>query len=183
MRSSLPVNHVEYVLQEGESPTSRTDIHGNITYVNQDFTRISGFSEDELIGQPQNIVRHPDIPVEAFADLWRTVKSGKPWTGLMKNCCKHGDHYWVEANVSPIIENQKIVGYTSVRAKPSREQVQADNLSQLVDSFRLTQTGRTRVPDRRAPTKSASSQARTMSAISGPVAAPKKSPVAGGRDR
>jgi len=125
MRANTPVTNIEYVMQEGESPTSKTDVHGNITYVNQDFINISGFSEEELIGQPQNIVRHPDMPEEAFADFWRTIKSGKPWTGLVKNRCKNGDHYWVEANASPIIENHEIVGYTSVRAKPSREQVQA----------------------------------------------------------
>jgi aerotaxis receptor len=125
MRTNLPVTNVEYVLQDHEAPTSRTDTHGNITYVNQDFVNICGFSEEELLGSPQNIVRHPDMPEEAFTDLWRTIKSGKPWTGLVKNRTKNGDHYWVEANVSPIIENGKIVGYTSVRAKPSREQVQA----------------------------------------------------------
>ncbi|MHB1188883.1 methyl-accepting chemotaxis protein [Thiobacillus sp.] len=125
MRSNLPITNVEYVLREDEAPTSKTDIHGNITYVNQDFVNISGFSEDELLAQPHNIVRHPDMPVEAFADLWRTLKRGKPWTGLVRNRCKNGDHYWVEANSAPIIENGKIVGYTSVRGKPSREQVQA----------------------------------------------------------
>ena len=125
MRSNMPISNIEYVLQDGESPTSKTDVHGNITHVNHDFVNISGFSEAELVGQPQSIVRHPDMPPEAFADLWRTIRSGKPWTGLVKNRCKNGDHYWVEANVAPIIENQKIVGYTSVRSKPSRQQVQA----------------------------------------------------------
>ena len=125
MRTNMPISNVEYVLKDGESPTSKTDVHGNITYVNQDFVRISGFSEAELVGQPQNIVRHPDMPPEAFADLWRTIQGGKPWTGLVKNRCKNGDHYWVEANVAPIIVNQKIVGYTSVRDKPTRQQVQA----------------------------------------------------------
>jgi aerotaxis receptor len=125
MRSNLPVTNVEYVLKDNEAPTSKTDAHGNITFVNRDFVNISGFSEDELIGAPQNIVRHPDMPAEAFADLWRTIQSGKPWTGLVKNRCKNGDHYWVEASVAPITENGSIVGYTSVRAKPTREQVQA----------------------------------------------------------
>ena len=125
MRSNLPVTNIEYIMQKGESPTSRTDVHGNITYVNQDFINISGFSEDELIGAPQNIVRHPDMPPEAFADMWRTLRAGKAWTGLVKNRCKNGDHYWVEANAAPIIENDTIVGYTSVRSKPTREQVQA----------------------------------------------------------
>jgi len=125
MRSNLPITNVEYVLREDEAPTSKTDIHGNITYVNQDFVNISGFSEDELLGQPHNIVRHPDMPVEAFADLWRTLKSGKSWTGIVKNRSKNGDHYWVEASTAPIIENGKTVGYTSVRGKPTRDQVQA----------------------------------------------------------
>jgi len=125
MRTNLPVSNIEYILQDDEGPTSKTDVHGNITYINQDFIDISGYSAEELMGAPQNILRHPDMPEEAFADLWRTIKSGKPWTGLVKNRCKNGDHYWVEANVSPILENRKIVGYTSVRAKPNREHVQA----------------------------------------------------------
>ncbi|MDO9467026.1 MAG: PAS domain-containing protein, partial [Thiobacillus sp.] len=125
MRTNMPVTQVEYVLKDGEALTSKTDIHGNITFVNQDFVNISGFSEAELLGAPQNIVRHPDMPAEAFADFWRTLKAGKTWTGLVKNRCKNGDHYWVEASASPVIENGQIVGYISVRDKPSREQVQA----------------------------------------------------------
>ena len=125
MRSNLPVTNVEYVLKDTETIVSKTDLHGNITYVNQDFINISGFSEAELMGQPQNIVRHPDMPVEAFADFWRTLKSGKAWTGLVKNRCKNGDHYWVLANAAPIIENGKITGYGSVRVKPGRDQVLA----------------------------------------------------------
>ena len=125
MRSNLPVTNVEYVLKDTETIVSKTDLHGNIAYVNQDFVNISGFSEEELMGAPQNIVRHPDMPVEAFADLWHTLKSGKAWTGLVKNRCKNGDHYWVEANAAPLIENGQIVGYTSIRTKPSREAVQA----------------------------------------------------------
>ncbi|MFP5410829.1 MAG: methyl-accepting chemotaxis protein [Gammaproteobacteria bacterium] len=125
MRTNLPVTNVEYILKDGEAPTSKTDVHGNITFVNQDFLNVSGYSEEELLGQPQNIVRHPDMPPEAFADFWRTIKAGKAWTGLVKNRCKNGDHYWVVANAAPITENGKIVGFTSVRGKPTREQVQA----------------------------------------------------------
>ena len=125
MRSNLPVTNTEYVLKDHETPTSKTDVHGRITFVNRDFVNISGFSEDELIGASHNIVRHPDMPVEAFADLWRTLRGGKAWTGLVKNRCKNGDHYWVEANVAPIVENGTVVGYTSVRGKPGRDQVQA----------------------------------------------------------
>ncbi len=125
MRSNMPVTNVEYVLQDTETVVSKTDLHGNITYINQDFINISGFSEEELIGQPQNIVRHPDMPVEAFADFWRTLKEGKAWTGLVKNRCKNGDHYWVQANAAPLIENGQMIGYSSIRTKPSRDQVQA----------------------------------------------------------
>ncbi len=125
MRTNMPVTNVEYVLKDTETVVSKTDLHGNITYVNQDFINISGFSEAELLGQPQNIVRHPDMPVEAFADFWHTLRNGKVWTGLVKNRCKNGDYYWVEAHAAPIIENHEIVGYASIRLKPSREQVQA----------------------------------------------------------
>ena len=112
-------------MKDSETIVSKTDLRGTITYVNSDFVKISGFSEAELLGAPQNIVRHPDMPPEAFEDFWHALKSGHAWTGLVKNRCKNGDHYWVEANAAPIIENGKIVGYSSVRVKPSREQVQA----------------------------------------------------------
>ncbi|RJX31584.1 MAG: PAS domain S-box protein [Oxalobacter sp.] len=125
MRNNQPITNQEYVLHETETIVSKTDLQGNITYVNDDFVRISGFSAEELLGQPHNIVRHPDMPEAAFADMWRTLKAGKAWTGLVKNRCKNGDHYWVEANAAPLIENRHIVGYTSVRGKPSRAQVQA----------------------------------------------------------
>ena len=125
MRNNLPVTNHEYMMQDTETIVSKTDLQGNITYVNEDFIRISGFSEQELLGAPQNIVRHPDMPVEAFADFWQTIKSGKSWTGLVKNRCKNGDHYWVEANAAPLIKNGQLVGYTSIRVKPSREQIMA----------------------------------------------------------
>ncbi|QYF95229.1 PAS domain-containing protein [Massilia sp. PAMC28688] len=125
MRNNSPVTHKEYVLGDTETVVSKTDLKGNITYVNADFVKISGFSEAELLGSPQNIVRHPDMPAAAFADFWETIKAGKAWTGLVKNRCKNGDHYWVEANAAPIIEGGKMVGFTSVRVKPSRQQVAA----------------------------------------------------------
>lgn len=113
----------EYVLQENETVVSKTDLRGNITYVNSDFIKISGFSEEELLGSPQSIVRHPDMPSEAFKDFWNTIRAGRAWTGLVKNRCKNGDYYWVEANAAPLIQGGKIVGYTSVRVKPTRDQV------------------------------------------------------------
>jgi aerotaxis receptor len=125
MRNNLPITNNEYVLHDTETIVSKTDLQGNITYVNEVFLRISGFSETELIGAPQNIVRHPDMPVEAFADFWRTIKEGKSWTGLVKNRCKNGDHYWVEANAAPLIKDGQMIGFTSIRVKPTRAQVSA----------------------------------------------------------
>ena len=125
MRSNMPVTQIEYVLQDHETVVSKTDLNGNITYVNQDFINISSFSEEELLGAPQNIVRHPDMPIEAFADFWHTLQNGKAWTGLVKNRCKNGDYYWVEANAAPVLENQKVVGFASICTQPSRAQVQA----------------------------------------------------------
>jgi len=124
MRVNTPVSNREYELRDGQMIVSRTDLQGRITYVNRDFIDVSGFTEQELIGQPHNIVRHPDMPPEAFADLWATLKAGRPWTAMVKNRCKNGDHYWVEANATPVRENGQVVGYMSVRKKPSRAQVE-----------------------------------------------------------
>ncbi len=125
MRTNLPVTNREYVLRDDETIVSKTDLQGNITYINDDFMRVSGFTEEELLGAPQNIVRHPDMPVEAFADFWHTIKAGKAWTGLVKNRCKNGDHYWVEATAAPLVQNGQVVGYTSIRVKPDRAKVSA----------------------------------------------------------
>ncbi|MGB0129336.1 MAG: PAS domain-containing methyl-accepting chemotaxis protein, partial [Rhodocyclaceae bacterium] len=123
MRKNLPVTAVEHVMQDDQMIVSRTDLKGQITYVNRDFLEISGFAEQELIGAPHNLVRHPDMPPEAFDDLWKTLKAGRPWIGLVKNRCKNGDFYWVEAHVTPLTENGRVTGYMSVRKKPTREQV------------------------------------------------------------
>ena len=125
MRVNLPITAREIRLAEGKTIVSTTDLKGRITYANPYFVDISGFTTAELIGADQNIVRHPDMPVEAFADLWHTIKSGEPWTGLVKNRCKNGDFYWVKANVTPVVEKGKAVGYMSVRTKPSAEEVAA----------------------------------------------------------
>ncbi|WP_258923156.1 PAS domain-containing protein, partial [Klebsiella pneumoniae] len=102
---------------------STTSPQSHITYVNPDFIKISGFTEEELLGQPHNIVRHPDMPPAAFEHMWSTLKSGRSWMGLVKNRCKNGDHYWVSAYVTPIAKNGSIVEYQSVRTKPEPEQV------------------------------------------------------------
>src|SRR5450830_1373600 len=125
MRMNLPVTNVEYELQDGKSIVSKTDLKGNITYVNPYFIEVSGFAEEDLMGAPQNIVRHPDMPAQAFADMWKTVKKGIPWTGMVKNRRKSGDHYWVRANITPVREKGQIIGYMSVRTKPVRADVAA----------------------------------------------------------
>ncbi len=123
MKNNQPVTQNEIQMKEGEILVSRTNLKGIITYCNEPFIEISGFTEKELIGKNHNIVRHPDMPPAAFADLWRTIKAGKPWNGLVKNRAKNGDYYWVEANVIPIIQNGKVVEYMSVRTKPSRAMI------------------------------------------------------------
>jgi aerotaxis receptor len=125
MRVNLPVTDTEVVLSDSFSIVSTTDLQGNITYANPYFVEVSGYAEHELIGAPQNILRHPDMPAEAFADLWATIRSGRPWTGLVKNRNKSGDFYWVLANVTPVYEKGQAVAYMSVRTKPDREQVKA----------------------------------------------------------
>ncbi|TIC83174.1 methyl-accepting chemotaxis protein [Crenobacter intestini] len=102
---------------------SKTDLKGVITYANDAFVEISGFSREELIGKSHNIVRHPDMPPQAFGDLWSTVKGGHPWRGLVKNRCKNGDYYWVEAFVVPVKRDGQVIGYMSVRTPPAEDAV------------------------------------------------------------
>ncbi|UCV27691.1 methyl-accepting chemotaxis protein [Ferribacterium limneticum] len=125
MRTNLPVTTVEQHLRDDTLIVSKTDLKGRITYINRDFLDISGFTEAELIGEPHNLVRHPDMPSEAFEDLWRDLKDGRPWTGMVKNRCKNGDYYWVLATATPIREGSEVVGYMSVRRKASAQQIQA----------------------------------------------------------
>lgn len=129
MRKNLPITPNEYVIKDSRPIVSMTDLKGRITYVNPYFIEISGFSEEELLGSPHNLVRHPDMPPAAFADLWATLKAGLQWSGMVKNRRKNGDFYWVLANVSPVFENGAVVGYMSVRTAPTRKQAtQADAL-------------------------------------------------------
>ena len=123
MKNNQPVTQHEQPLPQGTLLVSKTDLKGIITYVNDAFVRISGFSREELIGKSHNIVRHPDMPPQAFKWLWDTLSSGLPWRGIVKNRCKNGDHYWVKALVSPISADGKVVGYLSVRRAPSRNEI------------------------------------------------------------
>ena len=124
MKINLPVSGIEKSFPSG-AIVSKTDLKGAMTYANDAFIDLSGFSREELIGKNHNLVRHPDMPAAAFAWLWGTVKTGQPWRGIVKNRCKDGDHYWVEAFVVPVKEKGEIVEYMSVRSPPAREQVAA----------------------------------------------------------
>jgi aerotaxis receptor len=135
MRKNYPITQVERHLPEGDYIVSKTDLKGRITYVNRPFLDISGYSEDELMGAPHNILRHPDMPAPAFADLWKTLQAGKPWRGLVKNRAKNGDFYWVDASANPIWDKGEIVGYMSLRIRPN-DRRQVDAAEQLYRQFR-----------------------------------------------
>ncbi len=143
MRTNLPVTNVEFELREEMSIVSKTDLKGVITYVNDDFIEAAGYTEEELMGQPHNLIRHPDMPPEAFADMWRTLKKNLPWTGVVKNRRKDGGYYWVVANVAPLMEGGTCVGYLSVRSKPSRMVIEAHE--RVYRSFREGTQGNLRI--------------------------------------
>jgi aerotaxis receptor len=124
MKINQPVTQTEKPYPKGKYLVSRTDLKGITTYANDAFIELSGFSRDELIGRNHNVVRHPDMPPQAFQNLWDTIKSGRPWRGIVKNRSKSGDHYWVDAFVVPTRENDRTTGYVSVRSEPSRAQIQ-----------------------------------------------------------
>ena len=124
MRINKPINNREVELKDEDFLISRTDLQGKITYANPGFIKISGYSRDELFGENHNVVRHPDMPPAAFADLWASLKEGQLWTGIIKNRCKDGGFYWVRANVSPCYQGGELIGYTSVRTKPSRSEIE-----------------------------------------------------------
>jgi len=113
------LNNTEFFLDNDEELVSTTDERGVITYANDAFIKISGYTKEELFGKNHNLVRHPDMPKAAFADLWGKLKAGKSWRGVVKNRTKDGGFYWVDAYVTPIYENGEMVGYQSVRVKPT----------------------------------------------------------------
>ena len=123
MKINLPVSQREVAVGPRANILSTTDLKGVITYVNPDFIAISGYEEDELLGRSHNLVRHPDMPPAAFADLWRTLKAGRSWMGLVKNRCKNGDHYWVSAFATPVIRDGAVVEYQSVRSQAGAQRV------------------------------------------------------------
>ena len=133
MRTNLPVTDVEYPITEETLIVSKTDTKGRLNYFNDQFVHASGFTEAELMGQPHNIIRHPDMPPEAFADLWATLKAGKPWAGAVKNRRKNGDFYWVLASATPIWENGHVTGYMSIRSRlPADQREEAEHVYGLL---------------------------------------------------
>src|SRR6476620_3918047 len=143
MRSNHPVTNVEYPITEETLIVSKTDLKGKLTYFNDQFVHASGFTEQELIGQPHNIIRHPDMPPEAFQNLWDTLKAGKPWAGAVKNRRKNGDFYWVLASATPIYEGGQVTGYMSIRTRlPSDQRHEAEQVYALLrarkaDGYRI----------------------------------------------
>ncbi|HQQ70231.1 MAG TPA: methyl-accepting chemotaxis protein [Alicycliphilus sp.] len=125
MRINLPVTGHEYPFPSGQTLVSTTDTKGRILYCNPMFIEVSGYARDELLGQPHNIVRHPDMPEEAYRDMWQTIAGGKPWSAPVKNRRKNGDYYWVMANATPLMEDGRPIGYMSVRTEATRAQIAA----------------------------------------------------------
>ncbi|MBL8278104.1 MAG: PAS domain-containing protein [Pelomonas sp.] len=123
MRNNQPVTQHEFDFPADATLMSTTDVQSHIQYCNAAFIAVSGYEQRELMGQPHNVVRHPDMPPEAFADMWATLKGGESWTALVKNRRKNGDHYWVRANAAPMRRGGRVTGYLSVRTKPSSEEV------------------------------------------------------------
>ncbi len=140
MKENLPVNNTEKKFGNDTPLISTTDLKGQITFVNEAFLDISGFTLEELIGKPHNVVRHPDVPPAVFGDMWQKLKDGKPWIGIVKNRCKDGSFYWVNAYVTPIVESGKTVGYQSVRTVPSKGQV-----GRAINVYERLNKGRARI--------------------------------------
>jgi len=139
MKINMPVTNREIQMKKGQILVSRTDLKGIMTYANDEFVAISGYSRDELIGKNHNMVRHPDMPAAAFEDLWLTLKALRPWQGIVKNRAKSGDYYWVDANVLPVFKNGKVDGYLSVRCVPSRDKIEkAERLYRLINDDKAT---------------------------------------------
>ncbi len=139
MRVNEPITQREYEFPDHATLMSTTDTLSHVTYANEAFIEASGFSREEIKGQPHNLVRHPDMPKEAFADMWSTLKAGLPWIALVKNRRKDGDHYWVRANAIPLVRQGQHVGYVSVRTKASRDEIAA--AEKLYRDFRQGDAG------------------------------------------
>ncbi|MBR7890272.1 methyl-accepting chemotaxis protein [Marinomonas sp. A79] len=141
MRNNMPITNKEQTFDRDTKLITVTDKTGIILSCNKAFVDISGFEEHELIGQQHNLVRHPDMPAQAFKVMWEHLDAGKPWMGMVKNRCKNGDYYWVDAYITPVTENGTVIGYESVRSCPNREDVdRADKLYQNINAGKHVKT-------------------------------------------
>ena len=140
MRRGQQVQNRETDYPSNYELVSTTDTRGIITYANEAFCHVAGYEEQELVGKNHNIVRHPDMPKAAFKDMWDALEKGHSWRGIVKNLCKDGSYYWVDAFVTPIMENGKRVGYQSVRVKPERRLIErAEKLYRAVNEGRTSE--------------------------------------------
>ena len=140
MRLNLPVSNVEFLLPDGVVIVSKTNLMGTITYCNQAFTEVCGYSREEVVGSPHNIVRHPEMPSEVFADLWKTIRANKPWQGIVKNRRRDGSFYWAVSHVTPLLEKGEATGYVSFRYKATRGQIEYAS-----DAYRKIREGSSRL--------------------------------------
>jgi PAS domain S-box-containing protein len=124
VRDNGPVTTIERCLEEGAFAVTMTDPQGLLTFVNEAFARISGFDPEELLGQPHNRVRHPDMPAAVFTRLWATLQAGESWQGLIKNRARNGDFFWADTTISPVVERGSVVGYVAIRNKPNAFQIE-----------------------------------------------------------
>ena len=125
MSSQTYVTQNEYPLNDDTTLMSTTDLNSYMTHANDTFVKVSGYQLEELMGQPHNMVRHPDMPKAAFADMWYTLQQGEPWSGIVKNRRKNGDHYWVRANAVPMVRGGQVTGYMSIRTRAKAEEIAA----------------------------------------------------------
>lgn len=143
MEAYNPNFFTETKVPEHELIVSRTDLKGVITYVNDTFAQISGYEENELVGKPHNIVRHPDMPKSVFKNLWDTIKKEKTWSGYIKNLRKDGGYYWVFAEVSGVYKDGKLVEYKSMRS-PVKDDIKIQ-MQKKYDELRAKEEGTIRI--------------------------------------
>lgn len=150
MRDNGPVTDNEFIVPEGMIIMSETDLVGNITKINDAFVHCSGYSEEELMGAPHSILRHPDVPGGVFADMWATIQAGEAWSQIVKNRRKNGDYYWLRANVGPVFDDDgNITGYIShrMRCQGMEKDITLQLYQDVVEGFLTIKGGHISVPD------------------------------------
>lgn len=134
MKPAIKAKNEEVKLLDEEFIVSKTDVKGRITYANRVFMEIAGYSEEDLLGVQQNIVRHPDMPRGVYRFLWNTLEAGEEFFGFVKNLCADGRYYWVFANVTTDHDGDgNLLGYLSVRRKPSQNAI--DSISTIYEAM------------------------------------------------